>query len=281
MGEVFFCQKLSRSLGANQPVFGLRSQGLGGESPHYSVEEMAAHYLREIQTLQATGPYSLCGYCFGGMVAYEMARLLKNQGEEVALVVLFNAPAPGALKGWPLNQVYLGKRITHELRKMRNLSIHEKLAVFAAKTAAFATLVSGVFKIAVWRALSKFSIGHAGKSTSRFLSVGDINVLAAKAYYPATYPGRVILFLTEEVASLYAIDPREGWRTLAGDGIEVHTVAGDNNSMFDARFVDALGEKLHTCLARVQGAEQKSAQPHVVDQDAFVDSSKLVPTESI
>src|SRR5207237_5769792 len=74
-GDVFFCRNLSRSLGTDQPVFGLRSPGLAGGSPHYSIEEMAAHYLSEIKTVQATGPYFLGGYCFGGMVAYEMARL--------------------------------------------------------------------------------------------------------------------------------------------------------------------------------------------------------------
>jgi len=71
-------------LGTDQPVFGLRSQGLGGESPHYSIEEMAAHYLSEIKTVQATGPYFLSGYCFGGMVAYEMARLLNKAREKTS-----------------------------------------------------------------------------------------------------------------------------------------------------------------------------------------------------
>ena len=75
MGEVFYCRNLARSLGADQPVFGLRSYGLGGEPPHYTIEDMAVHYLREIRTVQPKGPYFLSGYCFGGMVAYEMARL--------------------------------------------------------------------------------------------------------------------------------------------------------------------------------------------------------------
>ena len=91
------------------------------------------------------------------------------------------------------------------------------------------------------------------------LSVADINVSAAKAYHPGAYPGRVILFLTEEATSLYAIDPRDGWMALAGDGIEVHAVAGDNNSLFDARFVDALAEKLKSCITRAHANGQESA----------------------
>jgi hypothetical protein len=92
------------------------------------------------------------------------------------------------------------------------------------------------------------------------LSVADINVSAAKAYQPGAYPGRIILFLTEEATSLYASDPRDGWMALAGDGIEVHAVAGDNNSLFDARFVDALAEKLKSCITRAHANGRKSAR---------------------
>lgn len=249
-GEIFYCRNLSRSLGADQPLFGLRSRGHGAEHPHYTVEDMAEHYLREIRVVQPKGPYFLSGFCFGGMVAYEMARLLKTQGEEAALLVMFNTPAPGSLKRWPLKQGYLAKRIAHELRTLRLLRIREKLAVFGTKAVGFMRLVSGSFKAALWHALARSSIVSAAKGAQRLLSVADINVSAAKAYQPGAYPGRIILFLTEEATSLYAIDPRDGWMALAGDGIEVHAVAGDNNSLFDARFVDALAEKLKSCITK-------------------------------
>jgi thioesterase domain-containing protein len=45
---------------------------------------------------QAKGPYYLGGYCFGGNVAYEMARILQQQGEEVALLALINSGPPNS-----------------------------------------------------------------------------------------------------------------------------------------------------------------------------------------
>lgn len=276
MGEIFYCRNLSRSLGADQPLFGLRSQGLGGEPRHCTVEDMAVHYLREIRTVQPKGPYFLSGFCFGGMVAYEMARLLKIQGEDVALLVLFNAPAPGSLKGWPLSRVYLAKRIAHELKKLRTIGIREKLAVFGNKAVALAGLVFGSFKAALWQALANSSIGSAERGAQRLLSVKDINVAAAKAYNPGAYPGEIILFLTEEVESLYGIDPRDAWMALAGEGIEVHSVPGDNNSMFDARFVDALAEKLKSCITRAHANARESAVKPFITR--FVDGPKPVPT---
>ena len=249
LGEVFFCQKLSRSLGTDQPVFGLRSQGLGGESPHYSIEEMAAHYLSEIKTVQATGPYFLSGYCFGGMVAYEMARLLKKQGEEVALLVLFNAPTPSGLKGWPLRPAYLRKRITYELSKLRSLPTHKKLMVIAKKASWLSYHVVGMLKTALWRMLPQSFSGKSGRN-QRFLSVKNINLLAAKIYQPGPSPGRITFFSTAELSSLYSIDPKAGWMKLAEDGIEVYEVAGDHNSMFDPQHVDALAAELRLSLAR-------------------------------
>jgi hypothetical protein len=35
---------------------------------------------------------------------------------------------------------------------------------------------------------------------------------------------------------------------LVGDRLEVYTVAGDNNSLFDARFADAVAEMLKFCI---------------------------------
>ena len=72
-------------------VIGIQARGLDGhEPPHATVEAMAAEYLREVKARQPDGPYYLCGYSFGGLVAFEMARRLWESGDEVALVGLFD-----------------------------------------------------------------------------------------------------------------------------------------------------------------------------------------------
>ncbi len=254
-GEIFQCRNLSLSLGADQPVFGLRSQGLGGEAPYFTVEKMADHYLREIRTVQQRkGPYFLAGYCFGGMIAYEMARLLKTQGQEVALLVMFNTPAPGSLKWWPLRPSYLVKRISSELRKLRTLRIREKLVALRTKAIELARQVSGSFKAALWHALAKSSIGIAERKTQGLLSVADINIVAAKAYNPGAYPGRIIFFLTndDDATSLYATDPAGGWMALAEDGVEVSAFDGSNSPPLRHAPNIELGEKLKSYLTQAQ-----------------------------
>ena len=55
---------------------------------------MAAHYLEAIRTVQPTGPYRLGGYCYGGVVAFEMASQLRAAGEAVELVAILEGYAP-------------------------------------------------------------------------------------------------------------------------------------------------------------------------------------------
>jgi hypothetical protein len=40
-----------------------------------TIENLAARHVRAIKKARSSGPYHLCGFCFGGLVAYEIARL--------------------------------------------------------------------------------------------------------------------------------------------------------------------------------------------------------------
>ncbi|HXJ44946.1 MAG TPA: alpha/beta fold hydrolase, partial [Bryobacteraceae bacterium] len=85
-------------------VIAIQARGLAGEGPpHGSVEAMAAEYLTAVRARQPNGPYYLCGYSFGGLVAFEMARQLSESGDEVGLVGLFDtmmSPVRWPLRAW-------------------------------------------------------------------------------------------------------------------------------------------------------------------------------------
>lgn len=93
-GTVLLFNSLARHLAPERPVYGLQARGLYGRNlPHSNVKDMAAHYVKEMRSLQAHGPYLIGGWCFGGVVAYEMAQQLQSAGEKVDLLVMFNAPS--------------------------------------------------------------------------------------------------------------------------------------------------------------------------------------------
>ena len=93
-GNVVGFHELAKRMKPDFPFYGLQSQGLDGKSDLLTtIENMAAHYLKEIREVQPSGPYHLGGFSMGGLVAYEMAQQLVAAGEEVGLVVLFDTYA--------------------------------------------------------------------------------------------------------------------------------------------------------------------------------------------
>src|SRR5262249_22232654 len=73
---------LPRYLGPDQPLYGVRHQGEDGTPARYTtVVDMATSCLHEIFAIQPKGPYLLGGYCFGGMIAFEIAQRLKRLDE--------------------------------------------------------------------------------------------------------------------------------------------------------------------------------------------------------
>ncbi len=88
-GNVLVFARLAKLLGHDQPFYGLQARGLDGkEKPFMRVEDMAAHYIEEIRSVQLEGPYLIGGTCTGGLAAYEIARELTAKGEEVILAVI-------------------------------------------------------------------------------------------------------------------------------------------------------------------------------------------------
>ena len=96
-------------------VYGFEAAGVRErEQPLLSVDEMAVRYLREIREVQPHGPYLLGGICAGSQVAYQLASLLREGGEEVGPLILVSA-VRGALSDVPL--LGSGRHVRGEARR--------------------------------------------------------------------------------------------------------------------------------------------------------------------
>ncbi|PZO74498.1 MAG: polyketide synthase [Mesorhizobium amorphae] len=116
-GNILNLRHLALHLGEDRPVYGLQARGLFGDmAPHETFEEMAADYLAEIRAVRAHGPYLLAGYSGGGITAFEMARQLSADGEDVPLVVMLDTPQPTQR---PLSLADKLSMKTQDLRRQR------------------------------------------------------------------------------------------------------------------------------------------------------------------
>jgi amino acid adenylation domain-containing protein len=106
-GNVFYYRPLARHLDEEQPVLGIQARGADGRSrPHRTVEEMAAAYVAVIKQAQPEGPVHLLGWSLGGLIAFETARLLEQEGRIVALLALLDTSFPRPTSWWERQRSY-------------------------------------------------------------------------------------------------------------------------------------------------------------------------------
>ncbi|HEY5075279.1 MAG TPA: amino acid adenylation domain-containing protein, partial [Pyrinomonadaceae bacterium] len=140
-GNVLEYYALAHYLGDGQPFYGLQSAGLDRKhAPHTRVEDMAAHYLKEMRELQPAGPYFIGGRSLGGMIAFEMARQLRAQGEEIGLLALLDTYPSGYAKILRDQETLRAgfdravSRTKAHLSNLRSLSLQDKFLYLVAKS---------------------------------------------------------------------------------------------------------------------------------------------------
>lgn len=248
-GNVLNYRDLARHLGPDQPFFGLQSKGLDGNQAFYKhIEDMASHYVKEIQLVQSNGPYLLGGYCMGGTVALEMAQQLCAQGHRVALLALLETYNWANLKEWTL----YGK-VFYYIQKIefhwRNLLISEnKMAFLGEKWQELKRRKN------VWRGMIAAKIGNnsqrGGNNQGLLLSsLWDTNDRAAAEYVPKPYLGRITQFLPIKDYAHYDT-PDLRWNSVATEGVEIYRLPVYPAGMLVEPFVSQLALELKKCISK-------------------------------
>ncbi|MFT3724661.1 MAG: SDR family NAD(P)-dependent oxidoreductase [Hyphomonadaceae bacterium] len=98
-GNVLVFKAFADRVRAEQPVYALQAAGVDGKmEPDQTIEVMAERYLSAIRQVQPKGPYMFAGYSGGGVIAYEMARRLKAEGQETGLLMLVDTLEPSQMR---------------------------------------------------------------------------------------------------------------------------------------------------------------------------------------
>ena len=86
---------LPRYLSADRPFIGFLHQGEDGHGMKYkSIPAIAQHYVDELTAALPQGPYVLAGFSMGGIIAFEMAHILRGMGLPVALLTIIDTRGP-------------------------------------------------------------------------------------------------------------------------------------------------------------------------------------------
>jgi amino acid adenylation domain-containing protein len=231
-GELTFAHVLARHLGADQPIYGLQSVDYG----LVRFQDIAGRLVDAIRRVQPHGPYRLVGYCFGGMLAFEIAQQLRQLGCEVEVLALLDArftPAKRSL----LNRANLA------LRFIKNLPF--RLAGVLVIDPPDRLLLRSMDRL---RLLQREILATLRREPvrRRLHDAHDVDRIrpadqarwqrdhdALQNYHPLPYDDRLVLLRSHTRPLFRGLDHDLGWSFLVRKGLDVRVVPGHHARMID------------------------------------------------
>lgn len=249
-GNVLCYLPLAEYLDPEQPVLGVQDPAVfelndqhEAEDLYVPLEEMAARYIRAIQSVQAEGPYLLCGWSFGGFVAYEIAQQLTALGQQVALLAVFDTG--------PVYET-LGQRDDADL--LAALCEESGLDISVSD---LRKLSSGEQLEFVSRRLKKMGVVSLDIPTSwikRSVNIFKTRIRTVMNYQLKPYPGAITLFRAVEQDATdrtdRTADPTLGWSRYSPQTVEVITTPGNHATMGQEPHVKILSQRLQEAIRR-------------------------------
>lgn len=237
-GTALHFQGLVKYLSQDQPFYVLESVGLDGkDEPHTNIEEMAAHYVKEIRMIQPDGPYLIGGRCFGGRVVFEMAQQFVKQGQEVALLAIFDTWPP--FQEMPKAYVPPKRDLKHFINSIR---IHSKTGDLRLVINNY--VGNKVGKI-TWKIKNKLKYTFSSEKKKLYNRIMLMHFAAQDRYVAKKYPGKVTLI----ECSTFKPEFRKGWQELAGGGFETYVVPDtDHKTIVREPKIRDFAEKLNIVL---------------------------------
>ncbi|MCZ6805293.1 MAG: PfaB family protein [Proteobacteria bacterium] len=241
-GNVASLQPLSRALGDKQPFYALQAIGLDGKtSPLDSVEKTAKANIAAIQAIQTTGSYRLIGHSYGGVVAYEMARILLAQGERIASLILLDSLAPSVMQAQTTSDevtlfyevctrlaILYGVNLNLDIQQLQQVS-ENKRNEYMANT------------------LNRHGIDITTEQLTLFYKVFKANERCYRRYRPSKLSHKIAVSLYragKNHQAMPAMPDDYGWDPVLLNEISHYDVDADHFSMLNKEQVDQLASKM-------------------------------------
>ena len=241
-----------------RPVYAINIVRFYDANRSFTIERLANLCLRIIRKNQQHGPYYFCGYSLGGVLAYEAASRLANEGEDARLLALFDVPSPAFVSNLSAAEAaeFRKRYLVDRLRKYAHNLRTGNLRSFTGDALLFLSSKVGTFPWLMARA--SFRIVNR-PMPPKLRNNSPMFSAALRAYIPKPYAKPLVLFCRQSQTPKSAIDPTLGWGRYALGGIDVYAVPGGHVSMMDQP--QFLVEKLTARLDKNASASWSSSPP--------------------
>ncbi|MFJ2160287.1 amino acid adenylation domain-containing protein [Streptomyces sp. NPDC087856] len=226
-GTVFCYVELTRHLPPGRPVLAIEAPGIQNEGEaEISVEAMATRYIDLLREVQPNGPYALGGWCFGGVIAYEVAGQLRAEGEEIEFIIGIDSRAPveenipesaddSTILSWFARDLAVpaGKTLDIPADELRALGGDAAFDHILHEAAAIGVLAEDADRAQILRYFEAYLA----------------NGIALQTYLPE--PAELDLVLLRAADEEADYGPKLGWEALIKGELQVIDVSGDHNSV--------------------------------------------------
>ncbi|MFC9519103.1 polyketide synthase Pks13 [Nocardiaceae bacterium NPDC056970] len=245
-GSTVAYEPLLKRLPAHTPMFGLERV----EGP---IDERAAAYVPLLREIQGDGPYVLAGWSLGGVLAYAVARQLREQGADVRVVGL-------------IDTVMAGEKVEDTPDEIR--ARWQRYAKFAKKTYGvdaplpfdrLAEAGSDEEQIGILMDLLKLSGAKIPGGIIEHQRTSWLDNRAIQTADPQQYDGDVVLYMADSYhedainlePSFGTRQPDGGWGDVAKN-LEVVYIGGDHIQIVDEPYISKVGADLSNKLAEIE-----------------------------
>nr|WP_305093411.1 polyketide synthase Pks13 [Prescottella sp. R16] len=245
-GSTVAYEPLLKRLPAHTPMYGLERV----EGP---IDERAAAYVPLLREIQGDGPYVLAGWSLGGVLAYAVARQLRDQGADVRIVGL-------------IDTVMAGEKVEDTPDEIR--ARWDRYAQFAKKTYGvdaplpldlLAQAGSDEEQIQLLMDLLEFSGAKIPGGIIEHQRTSWLDNRAIQTADLQPYDGNVVLYMADTYhedainlePSFGTRQPDGGWGESAKN-LEVVYIGGDHIQIVDEPYIGKVGADLSDKLAEIE-----------------------------
>ncbi len=256
-GSTVAYEPLLKRLPAGTPMYGFeRTEG--------PIEKRAEEYVPLLREIQGDGPYVLCGWSLGGVLAYAVAAILRKQGADVRVVGM-------------LDTVMAGEDVpdTAEERRKR----WERYGAFAKRTYnldvplpvdVLAEIESDEDQMQFLMDMIKMSGVKIPGGIIEHQRTSFLDNRAIQTAKFQSYDGDVVIYMADKYHDeLMTLEP--AFKTRKADGgwgsyvknLEVVYIGGDHLQIVDEPYISKVAADLTTKLAQIETALTKAAETGV------------------
>jgi len=255
--------ELANLLGDDQPVYGFHMPWTEHSNfSEISLENMAKFCVKNIVAKQSSGPYLLGGFCFGGLLAMEVARQLKEIKQKIGLLVLIESLTPDYEKDFldkPLiykclrQLIYSLKSLKLELKNFEGVQNNVRINYIKTRINNFINRNLVKSKLYLYNLRLEPSLKKRNLSFMVYKKLINTEYRKASLNYTLKpYKGNVVILYSTIQVDNVNVDKTLGWQKYIDGTITSYEIPESHLNLLKKPYVGKIADILKVHLKQIQ-----------------------------